>query len=128
MIFVESSGRIAFMNPAGLRLLGASVAAEVLGKRVSEIIVHDQQNALLNCFNALLRGERPPAQELRMRCLDEKLVDVELTLALLQTSGSRGMLGIALILQSANTWKKSCVIRKKWKLSDNLPAVSSRFQ
>jgi len=95
MIFVESSGRIAFMNPAGLRLLGATISAEVLGKRVSEIIVHDQQDALLNCFNALLRGEKPPAQELRMRRLDGTIVDVELTLALLQTSGSHGMLGIA---------------------------------
>jgi two-component system, cell cycle sensor histidine kinase and response regulator CckA len=95
MIFVESSGRIAFMNPAGLRLLGASIAAEILGKRVSEIIVPDQQDALLNCFNALLRGEKPPAQELRMRRLDGTIVDVELTLALLQTSSAHGMLGIA---------------------------------
>lgn len=95
MIFVESSGRIAFMNPAGLRLLGASLPAEVLGKRVSEIIIDAEKGALLNFFNALLRGERLPPQELRMRRLDGTVVDVELTLALLQTSGSRGMLGIA---------------------------------
>ena len=95
MIFVESSGRIIFMNPAGLRLLGASMSSEVLGKRVSEVIIDDQKGALLNCFNALLRGEKPPAQELKMRRLDGTIVDVELTLALLQQTGSRGMLGIA---------------------------------
>jgi PAS domain S-box-containing protein len=95
MIFVETSGRIVFMNPAGLRLLGADTLSDVLGRRVSEIIVHDQKEALLNCFNALLRGEKPPAQELKMCRLDGTTVDVELMLALLQTSGSRGMLGIA---------------------------------
>jgi two-component system, cell cycle sensor histidine kinase and response regulator CckA len=95
MIFVESGGRIVFMNSAGLRLLDAATHSEVLGKRVSEIIVSDQREALNNCFNALLQGQNPPPQELKMRRLDGTLVDVELTLAVLHTAGSPGMLGIA---------------------------------
>ena len=78
-IFVSRHGRVAFVNDAALRLLGASSREQILGRPLDEII-HPQSDAGL--------PTEPTRFEARIALLDGTLRDAELVAATLQGDGS----------------------------------------
>jgi PAS domain S-box-containing protein/putative nucleotidyltransferase with HDIG domain len=78
-IFVETGGRFAYINPAGLRLLGASSPDEILGRDVLELAHPHYRSLLMNRLNRLNveRREVLPVEGKYLR-LDGSTVDVEL--------------------------------------------------
>ena len=78
-IFVETGGRFAYINPAGLRLLGASSPDEILGRDVLELAHPHYRSLLMNRLNRLNveRREVLPVEGKYLR-LDGSSIDVEL--------------------------------------------------
>jgi PAS domain S-box-containing protein/putative nucleotidyltransferase with HDIG domain len=78
-IFVETGGRFAYINPAGLRLLGASGPDEILGHDVLDLAHPHFRSLLMNRLNRLNveRREVLPVEAKYLR-LDGSAIDVEL--------------------------------------------------
>jgi len=80
MIVVNVGDRIAFINSAGLRLLGASDPKEVLGRRGIDFVHPDFHGIYNERLREALEENKisPPVEEKRIR-LDGTIVDVETT-------------------------------------------------
>ena len=76
-ILVHQEGRIVYINPAGLELLGAAHADQVVGKPVLDYIHTDSLEKVRTNIGKDLKGERTPAEEIRMLRLDGETVTVE---------------------------------------------------
>jgi PAS domain S-box-containing protein/putative nucleotidyltransferase with HDIG domain len=78
-VFVETGGRFAYINPAGLRLLGASSPDDILGRDVLELAHPHFRSLLMNRLNRLNveRREVLPVEAKYLR-LDGSSIDVEL--------------------------------------------------
>ncbi len=78
-IFIETGGRFAYINPAGVRLLGASSPDQILGHEVLELAHPDYRSLLMNRLNRLNveRREVLPVEGKYLR-LDGSAIDVEL--------------------------------------------------
>jgi PAS domain S-box-containing protein len=87
MIALHSNGKYIYMNPAGLRILGASSQEEIIGKPVSEIIHPESREVVKSRIQQLEDGaDVPPIEEKFVR-LDGTIVDVEVTAAPIPSRG-----------------------------------------
>ena len=77
-IFVVNGDRIAFVNSAGLRLLGASHVDQIVGRPVLDFIHPEDQIAIKNRMQSTFEGKRL-AQWMEQRAvrLDGSVVDIE---------------------------------------------------
>jgi PAS domain S-box-containing protein len=82
-IFITRNARIVFVNPAAVRLLGASSAEQILGQSAFDRFHPDSHAMIRERVDRVLRGETAPLVEERIVRLDGSLVDVEVTGALL---------------------------------------------
>ncbi|ABN57281.1 MULTISPECIES: PAS domain S-box protein [Methanoculleus] len=74
---IHRDGRIIFVNPAGLKLLGASRPEEVIGKAILDI-VHPDARDTIEAFSVRdLQGEETPLIELLVVRLDGATVPIE---------------------------------------------------
>ncbi|MCM2465820.1 PAS domain S-box protein [Methanoculleus oceani] len=74
---IHRDGKIIFINPAGVRLLGASCPEEVLGKAILDI-VHPDTRSTVEAFTARdLQGEQTPLIELLVVRVDGTTVPIE---------------------------------------------------
>ena len=74
---IHQDGRIAYINPAGLKMLGASGTEEVIGKSILDI-VHPEARETIRSFAARdLQGEETPIVELLVVRLDGTTVPAE---------------------------------------------------
>ena len=80
-IGVHREGRWVYINPAGLRLLGAVDASEVIGRPIMDFVHPDDRGATLEWIRHVEGKEnRPtPPQEFRMIRGDGQVVEVEST-------------------------------------------------
>jgi PAS domain S-box-containing protein len=77
-VFIVQAGRVLFVNPAGVRLLGANDATEVIGKSVADLVHPDELRSVLSRIDEVLEGERATVfQERRYTRFDGTEVDVE---------------------------------------------------
>jgi PAS domain S-box-containing protein len=77
-IFVYSNLEIGYVNPAGLRLLGAKTAEELIGKKLLDFIHKDYHNLVLTRKEALRRGHGAlPFVEEKFVKLDGTVIEVE---------------------------------------------------
>jgi PAS domain S-box-containing protein/putative nucleotidyltransferase with HDIG domain len=77
-IAVHSDGRFVYINPAGMRLLGARSPDEILGRPVMEIIHPDYHTVLNeNLQGAPSSNEALPLREEKFIRLDGSVLDVE---------------------------------------------------
>src|SRR5262245_41395930 len=77
-VFIVQAGRVLFVNPAGVRLLGAKDTAEVMGKSVADLVHPDELRAVLTRIDEVLEGQRATVfQERRYTRFDGTSVDVE---------------------------------------------------
>jgi PAS domain S-box-containing protein len=78
LIAVHSEGKIVFMNPAGLRLLGARSPEDVVGKPVLDFVHPDSRPAVIERVRAMTQhGQAAPLLAERFLRLDGTPVHVE---------------------------------------------------
>jgi PAS domain S-box-containing protein len=95
-LFVQIDEKLVFINSAGVKLLGAASAAQLVGKPVREVI-HPTDWKMVHERMRRLREETKPAPfiELRLVRLDGTLVDVETAAAPLVFEGKNAAQVIA---------------------------------
>jgi two-component system sensor histidine kinase UhpB len=82
-IFIARENRIVFLNPAAVRLFGASVPDDVLGRSPFEFFPPEEHALIRERVRRVRAGETAPLIEQRLVRLDGSIVDVEVTGALL---------------------------------------------
>jgi PAS domain S-box-containing protein len=77
-IFISQDDRIVFLNPAAVRLFGASTPEQILGRQCPSELFHPTSHALIHeRVGLMMAGESvPPAEEKLVR-LDGTVMDVE---------------------------------------------------
>ena len=81
-IWITANGTIAFINPAGLRLLGATTAGQILGKSPLEFIHPDYHSLVREQMRlALTTDDIQPLIDQRIIRLDGEIRDVEVAAA-----------------------------------------------
>ena len=90
-IFISQDDRITFLNPAAVRLFGASSPAEILGRSPFDLF-HAGSHRLIRERVALMMSGRavPPAEEQIVR-LDGLVTDVEVNSTLVEEPGGRAI-------------------------------------
>jgi PAS domain S-box-containing protein len=76
-ILIHRDGTIVYINPAGMRLLGASRPGEVVGRAVLDIVHPDARHVVRTLSVRDLLGEETPLVELLVMRLDGTTVPVE---------------------------------------------------
>jgi PAS domain S-box-containing protein len=76
-VIVHQEGKIIYLNPAALRLFGASYPDEILGKNILDIIQPEFRDAVRNNISKDLEGETTPPMELNMARVNGTPVIVE---------------------------------------------------
>ena len=95
-IFVQSEGRIAFINSVGLKLLGASQPEQIIGKPMLELVHPDWRDLVGERMRTLREdsGQVPTIAEQYLR-LDGTAVDVEIAATRYVLNGKPAVLVIA---------------------------------
>ncbi len=86
-IFINEGGRLVFVNPAAVRLFGASRPDDILGVSVLDLFHPDHHDLIRARIKGLLAGQPAPLVEQQVVRLDGSLRDVEVTAALLDDDG-----------------------------------------
>ncbi|GEM_PF-5550409 len=95
-IFVHSDERLVYINPAGVKMLGAETPAELLGKPVLDLIHPDYHELVKRRINMELETESPvPLIEEKLIRLDGQPVTVEVTAASIPYDGKIAALVVA---------------------------------
>jgi PAS domain S-box-containing protein len=90
-IFITRESRIVFVNPAAVRIFGASSASEVLGRSPYDFFHIDQHLHLRDRVSRLLDGGTVPVAEERAIGLDGTVTDVEVACTLFEDSNGRAI-------------------------------------
>jgi two-component system, NarL family, sensor histidine kinase UhpB len=83
-ILISSDNRLVFINPAALRLFGASAPEELLGKSPFEVFHPDGRARIQEGINRLLAGEAMQPIDDRIVRLDGVVIDVEISGTVMQ--------------------------------------------
>jgi PAS domain S-box-containing protein len=78
-IFISQNTRIVFVNPAAVRIFGASDPGELLGRSPYDVFHPDFHTEIRNRVQQLLAGDLMPMIEERVVRLDGGVTDVEVT-------------------------------------------------
>ncbi len=76
-VLIHQDGKIVYMNPAGLALLGATHSEDVMCREVFDFICPDFRDTVRMNIERDLNGEMSPLNELSMRRLDGSIIEVE---------------------------------------------------
>jgi PAS domain S-box-containing protein len=76
-VIIHQQGKIIFVNPATLKLLGASHNDEIIGKKILDFIQPDFLEEVRKNIQKDLEGEATPSVELQMLRLDGTTIFVE---------------------------------------------------
>jgi PAS domain S-box-containing protein len=90
-IFITRDSRIVFVNPAAVRIFGASSADEVLGRSPYDFFHIDQHTHLRNRVSTLLAGGRVAVNEERAFGLNGTVTEVEVACTLFEDSDGRAI-------------------------------------
>jgi PAS domain S-box-containing protein len=90
-IFITRDARIVFVNPAAVRIFGASSADEVLGRSPYNFFHIDQHAHLRDRISHLLAGESVPVNEERAVGLNGVITDVEVACTLFVDPNGRAI-------------------------------------
>jgi PAS domain S-box-containing protein len=94
MITVLSQNRIVYVNPAGIKLLGASGPEELIGKPIFDFIHPDYWDTTKERIRILKEGKEAPLIEEEFIRLDGKTVEVEVTSTPFNYQGQPGVLAV----------------------------------
>ena len=90
-IFITRDSRIVFVNPAAIRIFGASSADEVLGRSPFDFFHIDQHVHLRDRVSKLLAGCTVPVNEERAVGLNGAVTEVEVACTLFEDSNGRAI-------------------------------------
>jgi PAS domain S-box-containing protein len=90
-IFITRNSRIAYVNPAAVRIFGASSADEVLGRSPFDFFRIDQHVHLRDRVSTLLAGGTVPVNQERAVGLNGVVTDVEVACTLFEDSQGRAI-------------------------------------
>ena len=76
-VFLHQEGKITYVNPAMVRLIGADRAEDLLGKGILDLVLPEYREAVMANVIKDLKGEVTPPMELQMRRADGTSVIVE---------------------------------------------------
>jgi PAS domain S-box-containing protein len=77
-VIIQSEGKIVFINPAGLKLLGAAQTGDLVGKPMIDLIHPDSREIAAKRLSQMIGGHAfVPLVEQKLLRLDGKAVDVE---------------------------------------------------
>ncbi len=76
-VAVHVDGRLVYINPAGVRLLGADTVDEVIGRDVLALVHPDDRELAEQRVRMAMAGEPSPLEEMRLVRDDGKVIDVE---------------------------------------------------
>jgi PAS domain S-box-containing protein len=95
-IYVQHQGRIVFVNPSGVRLLGAGDPSQIMGKPAEDFIDESYRSTMEARLVQIEEGGFAIAPlQLRYRRLNSSPVEAEIAIALFPFQGSRAALVIA---------------------------------
>lgn len=87
------NGAIRFINQAGLKLLGAQTADDVIGKPIQDLFHHNYQDIFLAEFKEALNEDN--YIPLRLKRMDESYVDVDVAFTSMETTSGTSFLAEA---------------------------------
>ena len=90
-IFITRDSRIVFVNPAAIRIFGASTADEVLGRSPFDFFHIDKHVHLRDRVSKLLAGRPVPVNEERAVGLNGVVTEVEVACTLFEDSDGRAI-------------------------------------
>jgi PAS domain S-box-containing protein len=93
-IFITRDSRIVFVNPAAVRIFGASSPDQVIGRTPFDFFHIDQHIHLRDRVSKLLAGGTVPVNEERAVGLDGTVTEVEVACTLFEDSRGRGIQSI----------------------------------
>jgi PAS domain S-box-containing protein len=76
-IVVHSSGRMVFINPAGVRLLGAATSEDLIGRSILDFVHPDYHSVVVERWRQTDLGQQAISHEEVFVRLDGQLLDVE---------------------------------------------------
>jgi PAS domain S-box-containing protein len=76
-VFLHQNGSIIYVNPAAVRILGASDEHDLLGKNVLDFVQPEYRDAVRTNITRDLHGEFTPSMELQMSRIDGSPIVVE---------------------------------------------------
>ena len=76
-IFVQCAGKIAFINPAGTKMLGATDPAQIVGKALLEFVHPDCRAIIAERIKQIQAGKPAPLIETRYVLPDGRVLEVE---------------------------------------------------
>lgn len=122
-IFINRQNRIEFINQAGIKLLGASSAEEIIGKSPLEIFHPDFHEIIKERIRIMLEDKKPVRLiEEQIICFDGEIRDVEVTATPFE---DRGATSIQVIMSDITERKRA---REELSLSrDRLEELSRRL-
>jgi PAS domain S-box-containing protein len=81
-LFVQGDGKIVFINSAGVRLFGATAAADLIGRFTLELVHPEDRRAIDRTIRESMEEHRPvPFAEARIVRRDGEVIDVEIAAA-----------------------------------------------
>src|SRR6266853_2637201 len=86
-IFISQDSRIVFLNPAAVRLCGASAPEQVLGQPLLDFVHADSRARVRECMGQWTAGQMAPPVEAKIARLDGSVTDVEVAGAGLPDGG-----------------------------------------
>ncbi len=77
-IAVHSEGKFVYVNPSGVKLIGANNESELIGKPILDIIHPDYKESISQRVRAAIEhGKSQPLAEEKFICMDGTVIDVE---------------------------------------------------
>ncbi len=77
MVAVHCEGLLVYVNPAGVKLLGAAGSGDLIGKPILDFVHPDYRAAFLTGMLRNQGGEQTPLSELKVIRSDGQVIDVE---------------------------------------------------
>lgn len=121
-IAVHCNGRLIFLNPAAVKLIGAQSADELINKPVIDLVHPDYREFAINRITQVLKTNvpAPPAEEKLIK-LDGTVIDVEITSVPMNYGGQKAL---QVIIRDISERKKAEVeLRKLSRAVEQSPAV-----
>ena len=109
-ILVVRDNRIEFLNPAAVRLFGATHAGDIAGKSPFEVLHPDSHGLIRGRLERLLNGEIVPPLEERIVRLDGTVTDVEVNTTLVE--GGEGPAIQVTVRDIADRKRREAVLRE----------------
>ncbi|HEY4787850.1 MAG TPA: PAS domain S-box protein, partial [Bacteroidales bacterium] len=112
-VFINRNNRISFVNPAAVKLFGATNSEEIVGKTPFDIFPPDTHSIVKQRVEKVLTGEPVPIIEIRIRQLDGSERDVEVTGS--KFTDQEGV-AIQVILRDITERKQAQAIKTRYQL------------